>query len=411
MDASRIGCVPIFADLPADELAYLAERLRPVRFPAEKMLCCEGEYDEHFFILMEGEVEVMKAWATPEQRLLAVRRPCTVLGEMSLFSRDGLHTASVISRTPLELLEMSRAEFGALLQRQPQIAYETMRLLSTRLDETENLTIIDLKKKNAELTAAYQALRAAHEQIVEKERLEKELEVARKIQRSLLPMTLPQANGYDFGAVMIPARAVGGDFYDFIPLDEDHLGIVVGDVTDKGVPAAMFMSLTYSLVRAEARRSATPRQTLQSVNHHLLQRNAMGMFVTLLYGVLNLQTGGFRFARAGHPPPMVWDGEGVRQEVRVGPGQPLGLFEDSAIDQQSIVTAPGGMALLFSDGLSEAMDASGRFIDETAIHHQLCGYRQYDAQTICQRLRQDVRAYADSSVQLDDFTAVLVKRQ
>ena len=138
-------------------------------------------------------------------------------------------------------------------------------MLSSRLDQTQNRTILDLEEKNLQLTQAYDSLKAAQQQVIEKEKMELELNVARGIQQSMVPRTRPNLPGFDFGARMIPARAVGGDFFDFIPLDENALGIVIGDVSDKGVPAALFMALTSNLVRRSqalrlARRRIAQRQ-------------------------------------------------------------------------------------------------------------------------------------------------------
>ena len=126
--------------------------------------------------------------------------------------------------------------------------------------------------------------------------LEEEMEIARHTQQSILPDKLPHHPGYDFGSLIIPACAVGGDFYDFIPLDSGRLCIVIGDVSDKGLPAALFMALTFSLVRAETRRTDSPYQALQSVNRYLLNMNASGMFVTLLYCILDFKTGMLSFS-------------------------------------------------------------------------------------------------------------------
>jgi Serine phosphatase RsbU, regulator of sigma subunit len=119
-----------------------------------------------------------------------------------------------------------------------------VRVLSLRLEQHQNRTIRDLQEKNLQLTQAYEQLKAAQAHLIEKEKMERELEVARGIQQSMVPRKLPHLPGFDFGARMMPARAVGGDFFDFIPLSESTLGIVIGDVSDKGVPAALFMALT-----------------------------------------------------------------------------------------------------------------------------------------------------------------------
>src|SRR3712207_3101439 len=141
---------------------------------------------------------------------------------------------------------------------------------------------------------------AAQQQIIEKQRLEHELQLAYEIQTSILPRVLPQLQGYDFGATMVPARVVGGDFFEFVELGDDRVGIAVGDVTDKGMPAAIFMAQTHALLRAEAVRSAAPHEVLRCVNRHVVEMNAAGLFVTMLYGVLDRASASFSYARAGH---------------------------------------------------------------------------------------------------------------
>src|SRR5512135_84273 len=242
MSEELIRRVPLFATLPQHEIAHLANSLRHFDFPTNTIIFHEGRKEDHFYILIEGHVEIIKAQGTPDERLLGVRSAVSFIGDMSLFSQDGKHTASVRALTPLNVLEMTRADFDQLLHRQPLLAYEMVRVMSTRLQDSENLTIHDLQIKNQELTQAYNELRAAHEQIVEKEKLERELAVAREIQQSILPRMLPDVKRFDFGGKMSPTRAVAGDFYDVIWLAPDQIGLVVGDVSDKGVPASLFMA-------------------------------------------------------------------------------------------------------------------------------------------------------------------------
>jgi phosphoserine phosphatase RsbU/P len=312
--------------------------------------------------------------------------------------------------TPLQLLKVTRAELDALLHRQPQLAYEIIRLLSHRLEESENLTILDLREKNQRLIEAYEELKAAQEQIIEKEKLEKELEISKQIQQSILPETLPNPVGYDFGALMIPARAVGGDFYTLIQLPRKQLGIVVGDVSDKGVPAALFMALTYSLIRAEAVRTASPVRAVQVVNQHLLQMNSSSMFVTLVYGILNCTSGEFRFARAGHPSPYILDGEGHLMQVPSGFSQAVGLFDDPSFDEQCIQLPPGGTLLLYSDGVTETMDLQGGEFGLDHLYRSMADNRTQSAQEICGQLWKDVQVHGAGLPQQDDFTTLIVKR-
>ncbi|NJM41710.1 MAG: SpoIIE family protein phosphatase [Anaerolineae bacterium] len=150
--------------------------------------------------------------------------------------------------------------------------------------------------------------------------------MARDIQRSILLPALPDVAGASLGALMMPSRAVGGDFYDAIVLDDRRIALVVGDVSDKGVPAALFMALTYSLIRAEVNRMTTPGDALRAVNRHLCGMNSAGMFVTVLLAVLDVGTRELRLARAGHDLPLVVDAQGKLLPVPAKQGMPLGCL-------------------------------------------------------------------------------------
>jgi sigma-B regulation protein RsbU (phosphoserine phosphatase) len=298
----------------------------------------------------------------------------------------------------------------ALLQRQPQIAYELIRLLSRRLEASENATIQDLRERNQRLEEAYEELKAAHLQIVEKERLEKELEISGQIQQSLLPNDLPDIPGYQLGAMMVSARFVGGDFFTYFKLGRDRLGLVVGDVSDKGVPAALFMALTFSLMRAEAQRTLSPIQALRKVNHYLLEMNSSSMFVTLVYGILDCRSGDFHFARAGHPSPYLLDEQGRLVDMPVSPGQPLGLFDDLPIDEQRVNLPPGGTLLLYSDGVSETKDIQGNDFAPEYLYQSMRANCTRPALEMCEQLWADVQEHGQGLPQQDDFTSVVVKR-
>jgi len=242
------------------------------------------------------------------------------------------------------------------------------------------------------------------------QRLESEMMIARQTQRSILPSHTPRRAGYDFGSHITPARAVGGDFYDFIRLDKDRHCLIIGDVSDKGLPAALFMALTFSLLRSETERSDDPHQILLNVNRYLLKMNTSGMYVTLLYGILDCPTGRFIYSRAGHLPPLLLDGRGRQQKVAVQEGQALGLFKDVHLSLQELVIPPGGMLLLASDGLNEAMDASGTEFGFERVANLLVGLRNESARQICRKLWQAVLSHSAAVSHQDDFTTLVVKR-
>jgi phosphoserine phosphatase RsbU/P len=411
MSIDIIKRIPLFSEVPDPELEHLMTSLQLSERPPGSILMHEGDTSSICYILMDGVVEVIKALGTPDERILAVRPEGELLGEMSLFSRGGKHTASVRTLTSVKLLRMTDADLDLLIKRQPQAAYKVVDLLSRRLEESENATIQDLREKNQQLSEAYQELQAAQAQMIEKERLERELEIARHIQKSILLQEMPQITGYSLGALMYPARAVGGDFYDFIPLNHGKWGVVIGDVSDKGTPAALFMALTYSLLRATARRLDKPDETLREVNTLLNEMNSSGMFVTLIYGILDPPSGEFCYARAGHTHPLVLDGDGYRIKPPTATGQPLGLFDTPLLDVQSLVLPPGGLILMFSDGLSESENHLGEVYDDDRLIRLVNEQPAQKAQSLCGRIWIDVNTFAGEIALQDDFTVIAVQRQ
>jgi serine phosphatase RsbU (regulator of sigma subunit)/anti-sigma regulatory factor (Ser/Thr protein kinase) len=210
----------------------------------------------------------------------------------------------------------------------------------------------DLAGHAAPAVRVAQLVREQQAEIRERERIEQELEVARLIQQRFLPHELPEPPGWHVAAYYQPAREVGGDFYDFIELPDGQLGIVVGDVTDKGVPAALVMATTHSILRAEAPRLVSPGEVLGRVNDLLVPEMPEHMFVTCLYAVLDPASGRLRFANAGHNLPYL-RAEGGVTELRAT-GMPLGLLPGMAYEEKEAALAPGDDLLLHSDGLAEA---------------------------------------------------------
>ena len=210
----------------------------------------------------------------------------------------------------------------------------------------------DLAGHAAPAVRVAQLVREQEAEVRQRERIEQELRVAQLIQQQFLPQELPDLPGWQVGAYYGPAREVGGDFYDFIKLPDDQIGIVVGDVTDKGVPAALVMATTHSILRAEAPRLVAPSAVLTRANDLLVDEMPAHMFVTCLYAVLNPATGQLRYANAGHNVPYVSTEDGVT-ELRAT-GMPLGLLPGMDYEEKEATLAPGDTVLLHSDGLAEA---------------------------------------------------------
>jgi serine phosphatase RsbU (regulator of sigma subunit) len=409
MYSNLLKQVPLFVSLPDEEIQLLASSLREFQYSQGAVLFHEGEEAERFFILLEGEVDIIKALGSPEERLLGTRHAGSFLGEMSLFSEDQKRTATVRARTPLRLLEMRRNDFDDLLHRVPDLAYEMVRVLSRRLRETENTTIRDLREKNERLEQAYRELQEAQAQIIEKAVLDRELAFARRIQQSILPSSKPDLQGFEFGTLMRPSRMVGGDFFDFVPLEHGKLGIAVADVTDKGVPAAIFMAVVRSLLRVEASRCLAPGDVLRRVNDLLLEMNTEGMFATLLYGVLDAETKEFHYVRAGHEHPLLVNVAGDVQFLKVQIGQPVGILPEPELDEQSCFLESGTVLLLFTDGVTEEKDSQARQFGKERLQQVIASLRRLPAQKICDSLFEALSDFRSPGVQSDDITLVAVK--
>lgn len=229
--------------------------------------------------------------------------------------------------------------------------------LGQRLSEQE-YSVDDRTLLSSLATQAAPALRVAQlvqqqkDEARRRERLDQELRIARLIQQTLLPRELPKLPGWEVAAYYRPAREVGGDFYDFIHLPDQKLGVVVADVTDKGVPAALVMATTRSVLHATAERLISPSAVLTRVNNQLIPNMPENMFVTCLYSVLDPVKRTFRFANAGHGLAFRCGAEGVSELKATG--MPLGLMPDMNYEENEVVLLPGETILLQSDGLAEA---------------------------------------------------------
>ena len=401
--------MPLFSSLDTPEIELLAAALKEGHYPAKTVLFKEGDYGDKFYIVAEGEVAIIKAMGTPNERLVAIRGSGQFIGEMSLLNPEGLRTASAHVRSDARLLELTRDDFNALLKREPSLAYQMLSVLSLRLQTAHNQTIRDLTEKNRRLAEAYESLKAAQEQIIEKKIMERELMQAREIQESMLPTLLPRLQGFDIVAQMLPARMVGGDFFDVIRLSPDSLGIVIGDVAGKGVPAALFMALTRSLLRAEARPSIPPDKVLQRVNHTLLGMNAKGLFVTVLYGVLNQETQEFTYVRAGHESPMLWDKNGKIIPTILGNGQVLGLLAQPILEPMSLTIPLGGAMLLFSDGVTEAATEQGEFFGTQGVEAIIPDLLNKPVRDQLDHLLEELTRHQGANPQADDITVIAVQ--
>jgi serine phosphatase RsbU (regulator of sigma subunit) len=236
---------------------------------------------------------------------------------------------------------------------------------------------------------------------------EQELRLARSIQRASLPKEVPTLEGWQITPFYRPAREVGGDFYDFHPLSEGRLGLVVGDATGKGVPAALVMSTTCGMLRLAAQSSSSPGEMLQRVNETLFPNIPSNMFVTCFYAVLDPNSGSLTYANAGHDLPYLWHG-GDAGELRAR-GMPLGLMPGMSYEEGEISLREGNCVLFYSDGLVEAHDPKGEMFGFPRLR-RLVG-EHAEERSLVDFLMDELRSFTgDSWEQEDDITLLTLRR-
>jgi sigma-B regulation protein RsbU (phosphoserine phosphatase) len=409
MAVNLLSKIPLFSGLPMQELDNLLTLLDTQDMQDHEFLFHEGDTGENLYVVLRGELEILKIESGADELVLNVLREGEYLGEMGLLMPGGHRTASVRARGQATVLSMSRQQFMEMTSRFPQISNAMVRVLSQRLDATNIATFRDLKEKNRQLQTAYDELKAAQAQIIEKERLEKELQVAAEIQLSILPDELPEISGINFGACMLPARQVGGDFYDVFTITEKHIGVLIGDVADKGVPSALFMARTHALFMAEADMDLPPNEVMLLVNKHITRLQKSSQFVTVLYGILDLETNEFTYARAGHEPPLIVHADGVVERLPHSSGMAIGLWENITLDQRVIKLSPGDTLLLYTDGMTDCRNPLGESFGLDRIKTLFGSFVKNSGQEICDQLLDSLLKYQNGSKQDDDVTLVSIQ--
>ncbi|MCB2185274.1 MAG: SpoIIE family protein phosphatase [Deltaproteobacteria bacterium] len=272
------------------------------------------------------------------------------------------------------------------------------------LAQAFNGMVDDLQRYIGELTTTTAA----------KERIESELDMARQIQMSILPRTypaFPHAPQFDLFATTVPAREVGGDFYDFFMLDERRLALVVGDVSGKGIPAALFMTVARTLVKNAASHYPDPATVLAEVNAQLLPDNEMCMFVTMFYGVYDLDNGKLTFANAGHPPPLLRPAGGQTSQMPQTMGMALGIMDGVELEQGELELGVGDEILVFTDGLDEAVNPAGEMFGLERVREWLDLEPPKAAPDVLKELRDYHKEFTGPEEAFDDLTLLFFTRR
>jgi phosphoserine phosphatase RsbU/P len=260
------------------------------------------------------------------------------------------------------------------------------------------------------------AIRIEQARLAEIEQAQKlrdmELEHAAQIQRSILPNEFPpfpQRKDFELHAAMVPAKEVGGDLFDFFLLDDEHLALIIGDVSGKGVPAALFMAMTRSLLRATAQHERQPGKCLNQMNALLAEGNTAGMFVTLFFGVLDTRTGDLEFGNAGHNPPYILSADGKLQKLSPKSGPMLGVLEVQQYRTFHHQIPSGAAILLYTDGIPEAINREDEFFGDPRLEAYLADHAAAPVQSLVEGLHAAVHDFSKGVPQADDITVLALR--
>jgi serine phosphatase RsbU (regulator of sigma subunit) len=285
------------------------------------------------------------------------------------------------------------------------------RLSQQEYSADDRKLLSDLSTQTAPSVRVAELVRQQQQEAQERERIEQELKVARVIQQTLLPKTLPKLPGYDVAAYYQPAREVGGDFYDFLELEDGRLGLVVGDVTDKGIPAALVMATTRAMLRTAAQRLFSPGDVLRRANETLVTDIPPNMFITCLYAILEPESGRLHYANAGQDLPYRRRaGRSQGAEELKARGMPLGLMSGMEYEEKEILLEKGESILFYSDGLVEAHDPHHEMFGSPRLQGLVGAHRSGGSSLIGFLLSELTRFTGEDWEQEDDITLVTLER-
>lgn len=397
--------------------------------PGESLMQ-QGAPGDHACLILSGAVAVDVAGPLGVATVASLG-PGDLVGEMAILA-DMPRSASVRALEQTVSLRLERASLRATLAATPDLALSVIAGLGQRIMQTNTaisaLTqataalargdydpqmLAALNSKADELGHFAATFRTMASEMIEKRSLAQEMQTAATIQRAFLPGAMPAtplADRFALGAVMRPARNVGGDFYDYFMVDDRHLGVAVGDVSGKGTPAAMFMSVARTVLKTVARAGDldSAGAVLAQVNATLAEDNSEGMFVTLAFGCLNLDTGAFDLASGGHEEIFLLRAGGTRQTL--GPtGPALGLFEGANFRSQTHQLDPGDMVVLATDGVTEAFDPDRMPYGWGRLEAMLDARPLQTPAQLVETLEADVAAFVRGAPPSDDLTVLALR--
>jgi serine phosphatase RsbU (regulator of sigma subunit) len=291
--------------------------------------------------------------------------------------------------------------------------YIELRTLATMWNARSLLALLPaVQTLSAQVASALRRAQVYEETLAMQKTLQ-ELSLARSIQASFLPEELPKLIGWQLHAALEPARQIAGDFYDFIPLPDGKLGIVIADVADKGLGPALYMALSSTLLRTFASQYPDqPARVLSATNQRILQDARANLFVTVFYGVLYPDSGKLVYANAGHPPAyLISGGDPITQQSLRNTGMPLGIDAESTWHEETINLVPGEVLLLYTDGVTDAQNSQGEFIDRHTVLNCIYKHIDHPLLSIQESIFDEIHQFVGGAPRFDDITLVIIKRE
>jgi sigma-B regulation protein RsbU (phosphoserine phosphatase) len=398
-------------------MTLVVEHLQRVVLPAGHVVFEDNAPGDTLYIIESGRVQVSKTLETGQEHVFAELGAGEFFGEMALLEEKP-RSARVSTLMPTALLAMPRHTFNTLIEHHPAVAANFLKVISARLRQRNNIqetllrekqTLVEeLAAKNVALERALADLQAAMATVAEHERVTRDLEIARQIQRQMLPTVFPQVPGLELYATTVPSRWVGGDFYDAVHVGPQTLGLLLGDVSGKGIPAAMQMARLMGEFRASVSHRADPEGVMQVLNELLCQRNIQWTsFVTVQYLVLDMLQQQIDFICAGHPPILLCHADGGIEQLGQVSNVPLGIDATFTYRQEVRQLQPGDRLLLYSDGAYELRDDQGAMFGLPRLA-DLFATAPPEPETAISLLQEALDAFGDTRSLHDDTTFLCV---
>ena len=333
-----------------------------------------------------------------------------ILSDINMPEMDGLTLLTKINEMQNPALKCimvsAYGDMGNIRQAMNNGAFD----FATKPIDLDDLSVT-IEKAIEQITYIKQ-MQQEHNQL---ESIKGDLAVAREIQQAILPRIFPpfpeNADQLDIAASMNAAKDVGGDFYDFFRIDQDHIGFVIADVSGKGVPAAIFLAVSRTLIRATGIRGAGAAECMTYSNNLLAKEAVNSMFVTVFYGIYNIQTGEVTYANAGHNPPYLMKANGTIEQLPLSKDIVAGAIDEYEFSDEKLQLEHGDTLLLYTDGVTEATDKDYAEYGEGRLETLLKQQTKADCQQIIDKVKEDVKAFVGDAEQSDDITLLALKRK